>query len=92
MLTAKISSTGQITLPKSIRRVLEVKPGERVLFVVEDRTVLLRPMGLHTARSLAGAFRPYARAGQAKEGPRRQVKKEISRAAAQEGPDAKYRG
>jgi len=85
MLTAKISSKGQITLPSRVRQALDVKPGERVVFVVEDKTVILRPMGPASAQALAGSLRKYARAAKPGGEVRRAVKKEVARAAAQEG-------
>lgn len=86
MISARISSKGQITLPRSIRQVLDVRPGDRVLFVVEDETVSIQPMSPSSASALAGSLGRYAskrpdvgtRARQA-------VKKEVARAAAQEG-------
>jgi antitoxin PrlF len=85
MITAKISSKGQITLPRRIRQALDVKPGERVLFVVEQERVVLRPMGPSTAETLAGSLRSYGGARQGFRETRAAVKKEVGRAAAQEG-------
>jgi AbrB family looped-hinge helix DNA binding protein len=85
MITAKISSKGQITLPRRIRQALDVKPGERVLFVVEQERVVLRPMGPSTAETLAGSLRSYGGARQGSRETRAAVKKEVGRAAAQEG-------
>ncbi len=36
MNIAKLSSNGQITLPVEIRRLLDVKTGDKVLFVKKD--------------------------------------------------------
>ncbi len=85
MITAKISSKGQITLPRSVRRALDVKPGERVLFVMENRKVMLRPIGGGNAEALAGSLRRYAGNRKTKGRSRDAVKKEVARAAAQEG-------
>ena len=38
---AKVTSKGQVTLPKAVRDALGVKPGDRVLFRVRDRHALL---------------------------------------------------
>jgi AbrB family looped-hinge helix DNA binding protein len=85
MLTAKISAKGQITLPKKIRQVLEVEPGERVMFVVEDKAVVLRALGPSSARALAGSLRCYAGRSPDTGLVRAVVKKEVGRAAAREG-------
>jgi len=40
-IAAKITSKGQITLPKAVREQLELEPGDRVLFrLAGDRAVL----------------------------------------------------
>jgi len=42
-IAAKITSKGQITLPKAVREQLELAPGDRVLFrLAGDRAVLAR--------------------------------------------------
>ena len=85
MITAKVSSKGQITLPRRVRQALDVKPGERVMFVMHDNSVVLRPMGPSSAQTIAGSLRRYASIRKAARQARRVVKKEVARAAAQEG-------
>jgi AbrB family looped-hinge helix DNA binding protein len=83
MILSRISPKGQITLPRKVRQALDVKAGDRVLFLVEDKTVRLQPVATNSARSLAGSLRGYAKA--LPSGPTRSaVKKEVARAAAQE--------
>jgi AbrB family looped-hinge helix DNA binding protein len=41
---ARITSKGQITLPRDIRRTLAVKPGDRVLFESDSSGVRVRPV------------------------------------------------
>ena len=53
MPSASLSSKGQITIPKVIRELLQVKTGDRVDFVVEGDHVVLRP-GTLDLRSLRG--------------------------------------
>ena len=36
MSEARMTSKGQITVPKDVRLKLNLKPGDRVLFIVED--------------------------------------------------------
>ncbi len=40
---AKLTSKGQITIPKSIRSHLRLKPGRKVIFVPEGRDVVMMP-------------------------------------------------
>lgn len=40
---ARLTSKGQITIPKSIRIQLGLKPGKSVLFIPEGRDVVLMP-------------------------------------------------
>ena len=53
MPSASVTSKGQITIPKAIRDLLEIKTGDRVDFVVEHDQVVLRP-GTLDFRSLRG--------------------------------------
>ena len=88
MITAKISPKGQITLPKSVQRALNVKPGEELLFILGEESVVLRPIASSQAAKLAGSLRRYARPGEDPRQVRSHVKKEVARAAAQEGQEA----
>jgi AbrB family looped-hinge helix DNA binding protein len=81
---AKISAKGQITLPRTIRQALDVKPGDRVLFFVENGSVRLQALPAGTARALAGSLRQYAK-GRPPGPARAATKTEVARAAAQEG-------
>jgi len=40
---AKLTSKGQITIPKSVRTQLGLKPGKSVLFIPEGREVVMVP-------------------------------------------------
>ena len=56
MKHSKITSKGQVTVPKEIREHLHVKPGDRIRFIRQaDGTVVLRPAGRPLA-DLAGAL------------------------------------
>jgi AbrB family looped-hinge helix DNA binding protein len=85
LISTKISAKGQITLPRKIRKVLEVGPGDRLLFVVEGDTVSLRALGPCSAQALAGSLRQYARKAAEPGVIRAEVKKGVAHAAAQEG-------
>ena len=41
MLVARISSNGQITIPKVVRDRLRLKAGDRVAFIVQDESTAL---------------------------------------------------
>jgi antitoxin PrlF len=43
MARAKLTSKGQITIPKQVRERLNLRTGDRVEFTVEGDRVLLRP-------------------------------------------------
>lgn len=46
--TAKVSSRNQVSLPRGVRKALGIRPGDSVLFIVEDDQVRLvrRPPSL----------------------------------------------
>ncbi len=85
LISTKISAKGQITLPQKVRKALAVKPGDRLVFVVEGATVSLRSLGPCRARDLAGSLRQYSREPKDSELIRTEVKQEVGRAAAGEG-------
>ena len=41
---ARITSKGQITVPRDIRRTLGVRPGDRLLFESDSTVVRIRPL------------------------------------------------
>jgi antitoxin PrlF len=43
MSTATITSKGQITIPKAVREVLGLEPGDRVAFRVIDNAAIMEP-------------------------------------------------
>ena len=42
MSTATLTSKGQTTIPKEIRDYLDLRPGDRIEFMVRENTVVLR--------------------------------------------------
>lgn len=43
ILTSKITSKGQITLPKEVRKLLNVQEGNVVIFEKEDDKIVIKP-------------------------------------------------
>lgn len=61
MATATLTSQGQLTLPKAIRELLGLQPGDRVSFRVrDDQTVVVEPETVDL-RSLRGALKARRR-------------------------------
>ena len=44
MNIVKISSKGQITIPKNVREILNLKPGDRIEIKVKDNFAILEPL------------------------------------------------
>jgi len=61
MSTSMLTSKGQATIPKDIRKHLDLHPGDRLEFVIdEDGRVLVLPASIDAAE-LAGVLKPPAR-------------------------------
>jgi len=57
MALGRLTSRGRATIPKEIREYLGLEPGDRILFVVHDGAVILRPVA-RTLLEMRGAIRP----------------------------------
>ena len=57
----KISARGQIAIPMDIRKGMGLHEGEKVLFVLEDQTLLIKKM---TAQTFAAITKPLKQAAQ----------------------------
>ena len=53
----KISSRGQIAIPSDIRKELNLNEGEKVIFVVEDDTLIMKKVTSQTFASLTKPLR-----------------------------------
>ena len=61
MSTSTLTSKGQTTIPKDVRKRLNLQPGDRLEFVIdEDGRVLVLPASID-ASELAGMLKPPAR-------------------------------
>jgi AbrB family looped-hinge helix DNA binding protein len=56
-IIATITQAGRVTLPPEVRRILKVKPGDRVTFEIEGSRVSMVPAEF-TIRSVAGSVGP----------------------------------
>ena len=82
-MLAKITAKGQITIPKRIREMLGVKPGDRLLFSREKGRVVIYPVK-GTLFDLRGSLKPKKRPEDLEE-VREKVRREVARRAADEG-------
>ena len=72
VLTAKITSKGQVTIPKKVRDVLE---SNTVEFIISEDSVIVKPV-----KSVGGALAKYA----TKHVPMREVRKKVWKEVADE--------
>ena len=56
MRTSTVTSKGQITIPKAVRRALDLKPRDRVVFIVEGERAILIPARRQSLVELRGAL------------------------------------
>jgi antitoxin PrlF len=57
---ARITSKGQITVPKAVRHALGLKPGDKVMFELEGEDVCVRPV---RAQSMFARYRGIGNPG-----------------------------
>ena len=55
-----VTTKGQVTIPAEVRRLLEVKPGDQVVFRVNEGAVELEPVSV-TLEDAFGAVAPRSR-------------------------------
>lgn len=82
---AKVSKKGRITIPKAIRKQLDIDDHSAVLFIVEDNEVKLKVVPAATAESLAGSLKKYAAQYTPLDEIRKKIQKDIARKAAEGG-------
>lgn len=73
---AKVSSKGQITIPKPIRDALGIQKQDKVLFLLEDDRAILTPLRHRPLSALAGAL-PATRGDQGLQDIREQIRREL---------------
>ena len=85
---AKMSKKGQITIPKSIRKKLNIDKNGGVLFLVEKDEVKLKGIPAGDVEDLAGSLKKYADSYVPLSRVREKIKGKIANEAAREGlPD-----
>lgn len=77
---ARVSSKGQITIPKNIRKKLNLEKESGVLFLIEDDEIRLKGVPGLPSDHLAGSLKKYAR----EYVPLKKVRKEIQERIADE--------
>jgi antitoxin PrlF len=74
---AKLTSKGQVTIPRSVRKHLNVDTGSMLVFEVVKNRVVVRPA--RTLYDLAGALKGRRLKGRDSEAMRRSAKAHVSR-------------
>ncbi|MCD6136344.1 AbrB/MazE/SpoVT family DNA-binding domain-containing protein [Candidatus Bipolaricaulota bacterium] len=81
MLTSRVSSKGQMTIPKIIRDYLEISAGDRLTFIIRDGEVIFYPVK-GTLLDLRGSIRSDKHPEDL-DAVRKAVREKIARKAAQ---------
>jgi AbrB family looped-hinge helix DNA binding protein len=85
-MAVKVSSKGQITLPKRIRDLLDLKPGSVVDFRIGEDGVRIEHIPEKQAQALAGSLSKYSKKRRISDTKvLEEVKEEVAREAAHEG-------
>jgi antitoxin PrlF len=61
MASSRITSKGQVTVPKLIREALNVEPGDRLAFRIQDDGVVIVEPETVDLRTLRGSLKPRRR-------------------------------
>ncbi len=57
MTMSRVGQKGQVVLPKELRDVIGIGPGDRVVFDIQDGKVVLTPVPARTTSDLLGILR-----------------------------------
>ena len=79
-MLATVTTKGQVTIPKDVRDRLDIKPNDRVDFLLEGGRAVLIPV--KTLKDLRGAVRPRSRSYLAEE--RRNARQAVAARVAEE--------
>ena len=91
-MATRVTSKGQVTIPKRIREALGIKPGSRVDFVLAEGRVTLEPVA-GGVEALTGSLRKYVRKGVRIPDAvvMEQVRREVAHAAAHAGRPRRHK-
>ena len=56
MELAKVTSKGQITIPKSIRDMLDIKDGSKIIFLQKDNDIIIKNSAMIALEKIQKAF------------------------------------
>ena len=56
MELAKVTSKGQITIPKSIRDILDIKDGSKIIFLQKDNDIVIKNSAMIALEKIQKAF------------------------------------
>lgn len=82
---ARLSSKGQVTIPKRIREKLKINKDGDVLFVIEGNDIKLKGVPGETADQLAGSLKKYSKKHVPLNAIRKKVQHDIASEIAGEG-------
>lgn len=78
MLKSTLTSKGQLTIPKEVRQRLNLKPGDRLVFVLEGERISLKVERRKTLEELKGSL-PARGRYRGKEAEREAARSHVSR-------------
>jgi AbrB family looped-hinge helix DNA binding protein len=55
--SALVSTKYQVVIPKEVRKILDIQPGSRLIFLVDDGIVFMRPEPANYTEQLRGLHR-----------------------------------
>jgi|WetSurMetagenome_2_1015567.scaffolds.fasta_scaffold273359_2 antitoxin PrlF len=82
---SKISSKGQVTIPKAVREKLNITKGGGVLFLFEKEEIKLKGIPPTQEAELAGKLKKYAKKYVPLTKIRKRIQKDIAKSASEEG-------
>ena len=56
MESAKVTAKGQVTIPKSIRELLEIKEGSKILFIQKGNDVIIKNSAMNALENIQKEF------------------------------------